>query len=216
MDIITKIKNILMDLYSKKIFRISCAIIFLVLVLKHYSSIPENIKKNDDLLSMFSISKIKSHIEKETLLKEKKQKELKQKKLISEEKSKKIITPSENIKKTLDSISNINASKNIENINQNIKYQTKSIARKNDLVIAEMIIFEGKESNVVNKIDNMTILINDDKQNVFAKYLENQKVGYSVVIPVSDIVPIDKSLLTTNINYKITIKTIRSLKTVKK
>lgn len=206
MDIITRIKNIIANLYSKKTFRILLAIIFLAFVLKHYSSIPENIKKNDGI-NIFSPSKIKNKIEEETILKQQEREEIK-KKTISNKK---------------EEIYNIELAKNklalekLNNIKTPAKQATKktapitnNISRNGDLVVVDMIVSDEKTNDILMKVDELSILINDDPQNIFAKYVVNKKAGDLVIIPIKNIVP-NQQIPANNFVYKLTIKNITNL-----
>ncbi|MDD2839684.1 MAG: hypothetical protein PHY80_00960 [Rickettsiales bacterium] len=206
MDIITKIKNTLINLYSKKMFRMLVAIIFLAFAFKHYSSIPKKIEKNPTAVDIFSVNGIKNKIEKETFLKQKKERELKEKILIKRKKEKINNINTDNIKSIPNNSTNT-LSKAIGQATTN----SKTVARNGDLVIIEMILFDEKITNVINKINEMPILINDDEKNVFAKYVKNKRVGYSTIIPISNVIPMDKGTPATKIAYKITIKNIKSM-----
>jgi hypothetical protein len=197
MDIIIKLKNIILNLYSKKIFRISFAILFLAFVLKNYSSAPKNIKKikeDKKISSIFSLNKMGQEVQKKAFIKQEQLKEIKQSKLIKEKEINKIS------KTTLEH----QLSKNKQNI-----FVMKSTSQNGDLVIAEMILFDGDLKNIMSKTNEMPVIINNDKQNIFAKYLKNKKVGDSVIIPISNFIT-NQQLPTNKIFYKLTIKSIRS------
>lgn len=208
MDIITKLKDILMSLYSKKPFRIIFALIFLAFIIKNYSSVPKNIKTNENLTNIFSINKIKDRVEKETFLKQKKQEKIKQQNALSKNEQK-LINPDTDISKILNDVSKTASLKNTTKSIKTEKIKSKKVANEGDLVIVEMVIFDGKTNNTISKINEMPILMNNDEKNVFAKYVKNKKVGFSTIIPITDIMPMSKEVPTVNIAYRMTIKSIK-------
>ena len=174
MDIITKIKEILFELFSKKIFRLAVGLLLFVFVIRNYTSISDNITKfkNDHNINSLSVSTIKNSIDNEILKENQKRQEVIKR------------------KKT-----------------QNIKYP--EITPNTKVFVVEAIIFNETENNVVFKMDEMSLLVDENHKN-FAKHLQNKKVGDVVIVPIKDIIE-EKDIPDTKTFYKMTIKEIKNL-----
>lgn len=174
MDIITKIKEIIFELFDKKIFRFAVGLLLFVFVIKNYTSISDNITKfkNDHNINSLSVSSIKNSLDSE-ILKENKERQ----KVIKHKKT------------------------------QNIEYP--KIMENTRVFVVETIMFDTTEGNVVFKMDEMPILVDENHKN-FAKHLQDKKVGDVVIIPIKDIIE-QKDIPDTKAFYKMTIKEIKNL-----
>ncbi|HSQ97655.1 MAG TPA: hypothetical protein VLL98_02950 [Rickettsiales bacterium] len=182
MDIINKLKNIVTNIYSNKLFRILFAVMFLIFVLRNYSSVPKHIEKIKDKEKELSIRNLKDKMEIKAFLKEKNNKE-KQNKIKNTKKEK------------------TNAEQSVKN--------DSNIANDGDLVMVQMTLFNKKINKIITKVDEMPIIINNDEINIFAKYLKGHEVGYSIMIPISEIS--EQPLPENDILYKLSIKSIKSM-----
>lgn len=174
MDIITKIKEILFELFDKKIFRVAVGLLLFVFVIRNYTSVSDNITKfkNDYNINSLSISGIKNSIDNEILKEnQKRQEAIKHKKT------------------------------------QNIEYP--EITENTRVFIVDSVMFSETEDNVIFKMDEMSILVDENHKN-FAKYLQDKKVGDVVIVPINDIVE-QEDIPNTKAFYKMTIKEIKNL-----
>lgn len=191
MDIITKLKNILINLYSNKAFKIFFAIIFVVFILKNYSSVPQHIEKIKDKEKVLSIRQIKEKMEVEAILKQKKQEQI-AKNIATKNETKGTETKADSQKLSLNNVG-----------------ISKDIAQDGDLVTIEMVLIDTSSNKIITKVDEMPVIINNDETNIFAKYLKGRKVGSSVAIPISEFA--DQPLPTNTMLYKLTIKSIKQI-----
>lgn len=174
MDIITRIKEILFELFDKKIFRFAVGLLLFVFVIRNYTSISDNITKfkNDHNINSLSISGIKNSIDNEILKEnQKRQEAIKHKKT------------------------------------QNIEHP--EITPNTKVFVVETIIFNETENNVIFKMDEMSILVDENHKN-FAKHLQDKKVGDVVIVPIKDILE-ENDIPDTKTFYKMTIKEIKNL-----
>jgi hypothetical protein len=196
MDMIDKIKDFLINIYSNKFFRITFITAVLFLILKHYSSVPEYIKnvKNNN----FFVEKIAHKMEKEAVLRQKQQ-----------EIPKKLNKNIPNINIDEENIITEKVNERNKELNANSNINNNLIVKNGDLIMIEMILFNKEISDIISKVDEIPVFINDDSSNLFAKYFKNKRVGYSVIIPLSELA--DQKIIDSQMFYKLTIKNIQNI-----
>ena len=186
MNIINKIKDNIFGLFQNKIFRILLMILFLVFIIRNYTSVFENInnfKKKNNLNSL-SVAEIKNSIDTK-IVKDKREEEKEREK----EKKEEVIRQRQT------------------EIMKNVKIP--EITKDSRIFIVDFILFNKNEKNILTKMKDMQILVADNNSNPFAKYLKGKKVGEIVVIPISEMT--DQKLPKTDIFYKMTVKNIKKL-----
>lgn len=183
MNIINKIKDNIFVLFQNKIFRILLTILFLVFIIKNYTSVFENIDnfKKENNLNSLSVAEIKNSIDTKIVKNKREEEKEREKEQIIREKQTEIM--------------------------KNVKIP--EITKDSRIFIVDFILFNKNEKNILTKMEDMQILVTDNNSNPFAKYLKGKKVGEIVIIPISEIA--DQKLPKTDIFYKMTIKNIKKL-----
>lgn len=186
MNIINKIKNNIFGLFQNKVFRTLLMILFMVFIIKNYTSVFKNINnfKKENNLNSLSVAEIKNSID--TRIVKNKRKEEKEKEKEKQEK--------------------ITREKQAE-IMKNVKIP--EITENSRIFIIDFILFNKNEKNILTEMKDMQILVANNNTNPFAKYLRGKKIGEIVIIPISEMV--DQKLPKTDIFYKITVKNIKKL-----
>jgi len=194
MDIITKFKRMLEDLYSNKVFRVLFFALFIILVIYKYSNVRngiETIVDNPNIIEGVNVPKKISVIRKtqNTLIaeteannKEKEEREEKIKKLQEIEQQK-----AEQKKKR---------EEKIEELKKEFTSKTSRssyILKSGDVADVAMLITNGDNYNLNIEPIKMPIKIDNRKNNIFGRKLIGKKVGQVVVIPLKDFLE-DKSL----------------------
>lgn len=180
MDIITKLKKLLENLYSNKAFKILFLSLFILVVVYKYSNIKDGIKtisSNKESMDELNIPKKINIIKKTqdnfiTEVAIKKKEKLEDMKKIEKEELKK--EEEENKK-----------NEKIAKLKEEFKSESKKNSytlKSGDIANVKMIITDGDNYDINIEAMNLPMKVNNDENNMFGRKLLGRKVGEVVLI----------------------------------